>query len=72
MFYTDLQYEVDGYQYRTADDIEDDNIKTFHYCFKDGKEVKMPYDFYNTSPYRLVKREDFQRYIKDLTVFIQG
>lgn len=72
MFHTNLQYKIDGYEYRTYDDVEDDNIKTFHYCFKDGVEVKMPYDFYNTSPYRLVKREDFQRYIKDLTVFIQG
>jgi hypothetical protein len=72
MHYADFQYVVNGYEYRTFDDIEDDNIKTFHYCYKDGVEIKMPREFYNTSPYSLVKQEDFQRYIKDLTVFIQG
>lgn len=60
---TDKHYEYMGYEYRTYEDREDDNIKLFHLCFKDGKEVKLPYEFYNHSPYSLVYREAFERYI---------
>ena len=71
---TDLRYEYRGYQYRTYDDVEDDNIKTWHLCYKDGKEVSLNRAFHNTSPYRLVSREDFERYIEEeiLVDFING
>jgi hypothetical protein len=72
MFGTTLQYEYKGYQYRTYLDVEDDNQKLFHYCFKDGKEIKMPYDFQNSSPYRRVSPEAFINFVQDLEVFIQG
>ena len=63
MNYTDLQYEYNGYQYRTYEDREPDNIKTFHTCWKDDKEVKLCREFENTSPYRYVKKADFIRYV---------
>jgi hypothetical protein len=61
-----------GYEYRTWDDYEDDNIKTFHECWKDGKEVKMPYDFYNHSPYSTMSYEEFVQHVQTIEVFIQG
>jgi len=61
---TKFEYDYCGYQYRTYDDIEDDNIKTFHLCYKDGIEVKeISYGFFNTSPYSLVAYDDFRGYI---------
>jgi hypothetical protein len=60
---TTKQYAYMGYEYRTYDDVEDDNIKTFHLCFKDGLEVKLPYEFYNHSPYSLVEVDTFKRLI---------
>lgn len=74
MNYTDKEYEYKGFEYRTYDDVEPDNIKTFHLCFKDGKEVKMPQEFYNTSPYRKVKYEDFVEFVKqvELVEFVRG
>ena len=63
MFGTELRYEYKGYQYRTYDDVEDDNIKTFHFCFKDGQEVFLCDEFYQTSPYRKVHPEDFKRFV---------
>lgn len=71
---TDLEYEYKGYQYRTYRDVEEDNIKTFHLCYKDGKEVSLSRAFYNTSPYRYVKREDFERYVDEeiLVDFVNG
>ena len=65
MNYTDLQYEYMGYQYRTYEDIEPDNIKTFHTCYKDGKQVQLCREFENTSPYRTVKFEDFKQYVEE-------
>lgn len=62
---TDLEFEYLGYQYRTYRDVEEDNIKLFHLCFKDGKEVSINREFYNTSPYRRVRPEDFKRYIDE-------
>ena len=38
---TDLHYRYMGYEYRTYDDVEPDNIKMFHLCFKDGVEVQL-------------------------------
>jgi uncharacterized protein YacL (UPF0231 family) len=68
----DLRYKYKGFEYRTFDDVEEDNIKTFHYCYKDGKEIKMSYEFYNTSPYELVAVEDFKKFVDTLEVFIQS
>ena len=68
----DLRYKYKGFEYRTYDDVEEDNIKTFHYCYKDGKEVKMIPEFYNTSPYDLVDVEDFKRFVDTVEVFIQS
>ena len=59
MMSTTLVYEYKGYQYRTYLDIEEDNMKTFHYCYKEGVEVKLPYAFYNHSPYSDVPYESF-------------
>jgi hypothetical protein len=69
---TQLQYIKKGYEYRTYEDVEDDNIKIFHHCFKDGKEIEMSYHFYNESPYELIAPELFGIYINQLEVFIQG
>lgn len=60
---TEFEYEYNGYQYRTWKDYEDDNIKIFHECYKDGVEVDLGREFVNTSPYRYVKPEDFRRYV---------
>ena len=62
---TEFQYSYKGFQYRTWDDVEPDNIKTFHECYKDGTEVQLCRAFANSSPYRLVKREDFIRYVEE-------
>ena len=71
---TDLEFEYKGYQYRTYKDYEEDNIKTFHLCYKDGREVSLNRAFYNTSPYRYVDRKDFERYVDEeiLVDFING
>ena len=72
--HSDFEYEYRGYQYRTFQDIEEDNIKTFHLCYKDGKEVSLCRAFYNTSPYRYVDRPDFERYVEEyiLVDFVNG
>ena len=58
------EYEYRGYEYRVWEDIEEDNIKMFHECYKDGKRVELCREFENTSPYRYVKKEDFIRYVE--------
>lgn len=63
MPYGTRHYEYMGYEYRTYDDVEEDNIKTFHECWKDNKRVHLPREFDNYSPYRLVPFEMFQRLI---------
>ena len=70
----ELKYVYNGFEYRIYDDIEEDNIKTFHYCYKDKKEVKMPYEFYNHSPYSLVPVEEFKRYVDMIALveFVRG
>ena len=67
-----LQFEVNGYQYVVERDYEDDNIKNYHYCYKRGREIKMPVEFYNTSPYRILSRDEFAQYVRTVEVFIQG
>ena len=71
---TDRQFTYKGYEYRTYDDVEDDNIKMFHLCFKDGQEVKMPQSFYNHSPYSTWTLAEFKAIIDNqiLVDFIQG
>ena len=58
------EYEYRGYEYRVWEDIEEDNTKMFHECYKDGKRVELCREFENTSPYRYVKKEDFIRYVE--------
>lgn len=61
-----------GYEYRVYEDVEEDNIKLFHYCYKDGKQVNMPLEFYNHSPYRTMAPEEFVKHVQTLEVFVQG
>ena len=63
---TDLEYTIDGYQYRTYLEVEDDNQKLFHFCFMDGEQVEMPAAFVNHSPYSKVSRDEFREYLTDL------
>lgn len=70
--HTDLRYKYNGFEYRTYDDVEDDNIKIFHYCYKDGKAIKMVPEFYNHSPYSLITVEEFKEFIDTIEVFIQS
>jgi predicted nucleotidyltransferase len=65
-------FAYNGYEYCPWDDVEEDNIKTFHECYKDGKRIKMPGDFYNHSPYSLMPYEEFCKHVQSLEVFIQG
>ena len=57
-----------GYEYSPYEEVEFDgeNMKIFHYCFKDGKEVKMVSDFYNESPYRFIDYSKFVQYIDSI------
>lgn len=61
-----------GYEYRVWDDVEEDNIKTFHECYKNGQRIKMPREFYNHSPYSLMSYEEFVGHVQTVEVFIQG
>ena len=68
----DLQYTVDGFSYYVIEDREDDNIKMFHECYRDGRRVVMPQAFYNESPYRLITPEAFKKYLQTIEVFVQS
>ena len=68
----DRIYTVGGYEYRIYEDREEDNIKFFHECYKDGKRVTMPNEFYQHSPYSHVPQDKFREYIRSVEVFIQG
>lgn len=72
MNYTDHRYTYLGYQYRTWEDREEDNCKLFHECYKDGKRISMPREFYNHSPYETIAYDVFVKYIQDIEVFVQG
>jgi hypothetical protein len=67
-------YTYLGFEYRTWDEVEEDNIKTFHECWKDGKEVKMPHAFYNHSPYSLITIEEFKGFVDNIALveFLRG
>ena len=62
--FTTYRFTVGEYEYRTYLEVEDDNMKIFHYCYKDGLEVKMPYDFYNYTPYDYMSVEEFKRFLE--------
>ena len=68
----DTIYSYLGYEYRVWDDVEEDNIKTFHECYKNGQRVKMPREFYNHSPYSLMMFEEFVGHVQTVEVFVQG
>ena len=65
-------YTYLGYEYCPWNDVEEDNIKTFHECYKDGKRIDMPREFYNHSPYSHVRFDDFVKYVQSVEVFVQG
>jgi len=65
-------YNYLGYEYCPWDDVEEDNIKTFHECYKNGKRVHMPREFYNHSPYSLMTRDEFVKHVQTVEVFVQG
>jgi hypothetical protein len=65
-------YNYLGYEYRPWDDVEEDNIKTFHECYKDGVRIKMPREFYNHSPYDIMSFEEFVKHVQTVEVFVQG
>ena len=66
---TDLEYEFNGYQYRTYLEVEDDNQKLFHLCFLNGNEVKMEQEFYNHSPYSRITPDEFQCYLHEAGLY---
>ena len=65
-------YSYLGYEYRPLDDVEEDNIKTFHECYKDGVRIKMPDAFYCHSPYSLISYDEFVKHVQSVEVFVQG
>lgn len=67
-----MMYNYLGYEYRPCQDVEEDNIKIFHECYKDGRRVDMPREFYNHSPYMYMSPDMFQKYVQTVEVFVQG
>jgi hypothetical protein len=65
-------YNYLGYEYCPWDDVEEDNIKTYHECYKDGVRIEMPNEFYNHSPYSHVRFDEFVKHIQTIEVFVQG
>lgn len=65
-------YSYLGYEYCPWQDVEEDNIKIFHECYKDGKRVSMPAEFYNHSPYDYIDADEFVKHIQSIEVFVQG
>ena len=68
--YTDAHFTYNGYEYRTWLDIEEDNQKIFHECYRNGKRLKMSYEFYNHSPYSYMTREEFIDHCQNVEVFL--
>lgn len=66
---TDLEYNFNGYQYRTYLEVEDDNQKLFHFCYLNGKEVQMEKSFYNHSPYSRITVDEFQCYLHEAGLY---
>jgi hypothetical protein len=65
-------YSYLGYEYCPWDDVEEDNIKTFHEVYKNGKRIRMPREFYNHSPYSIMSRDEFVQHVQTIEVFAQG
>ena len=65
-------YSYLGYEYRPWDDVEEDNIKTHHECYKHGMRVSMPREFYNHSPYSYMDCDEFAKHVQTVEVFVQG
>ena len=63
---TTYQFSVGEYEYRTDLDIEEDNMKIFHYCFKDNERIKMPHAFYNYTPYDYVSVDEFKQFLDEV------
>lgn len=68
----DFQYSIYGFEYHAIEEREEDNLKLFHECYRDGRRVVMPMEFYNESPYRLITPEAFKKYIQTVEVFVQS
>ena len=58
-----IEYSYKGYEYRIWQDFEDDNVKMFHQCWRNGQEVNLGQEFYNHSPYRPVPKSVFERLV---------
>jgi 7-cyano-7-deazaguanine synthase in queuosine biosynthesis len=69
---SDLVFSYNNYQYRVWEDCDDDCIKIFHECYRDGERITMPTEFYNHTPYSLMSREEFVKHVQTVEVFIQG
>jgi hypothetical protein len=65
-------YSYLDYEYCPWDDVEEDNIKTFHEVYKGGKRICMPREFYNHSPYSLMSFNEFVQHVQTVEVFAQG
>ena len=65
-------YSYLGYEYQPWEDVEEDNIKIFHECYKNGKRINMPEAFYCHSPYSYMACEEFMQHVQTLEVFVQG
>jgi hypothetical protein len=65
-------YTYLGYEYRPYEDVEEDNIKIFHECYRDGKRISMPQEFYNHSPYSYMDCDQFVKHVQTIEVFVQG
>ncbi len=65
-------YSYLDYEYCPWDDVEEDNIKTFHEVYRGGKRIRMPREFYNHSPYSLMSYDEFVQHVQTLEVFVQG
>jgi hypothetical protein len=65
-------YDYLGYQYIPFEDVEEDNVKIFHECYKNGKRIDMPREFYNYTPYNFLEFDEFVKYVQTVEVFVQG
>lgn len=65
-------YTYLGYEYRPWEDVEEDNIKIFHECYKNSRRINMPREFYNHTPYDFLDFDEFVKYVQTVEVFVQG
>lgn len=69
MYRKQLHFDLNGYEYRTDLDVEDDNIKIFHYCVFNGQQVKMTPDFANHTPYDYITADEFMCYLQEAGLY---